>query len=245
MANADMTTFVLIHGAWHGGWCWERVADLLELRGHRVLAPDLPGMGANKMPLAKVTLASWSDFVAGLVLATGERVVLAGHSRGGIVISEVAERVPQFISGLVYVAAFLTPSGKTLSDMLALGEAREVAKNAIDMREDGISSTIAPSRVGSIFYNTSPTALQSRAAQLLTPEPMMSFVTALSLSEGRFGSVKRAYIECLQDNAIPIEIQRAMQSALPCDPVITLDCDHSPFYSQPEKLAESFVKIAG
>ncbi|MEQ1755469.1 MAG: alpha/beta fold hydrolase [Micropepsaceae bacterium] len=239
-----MTTFVLVHGAWHGAWCWELVSEALEGMGHKVIAPDLPGMGADKTPLKDVSLASWADHVCGLIRPLGEKVVLAGHSRGGVVISEIAERIPESISRLAYVAAFLVPNGKTLSDMLTLSEPREVSKNAIDMREDGISSMIAAPRVGPIFYNTSKPALQARAASMLTPEPMMSFLTPVSVSEQRFGSVPRAYIECLQDNAIPVELQRAMQSALPCKPVITLDCDHSPFYSQPGKLAEALVKIA-
>ena len=240
-----MTNFVLIHGAWHGAWCWEFVQRGLQGLGHKVIAPDLPGMGADQTPLKDVSLSHWADFVCDLIRPLDEPVVLVGHSRGGIVISEVAERLPRRVSTLVYLAAFLVPNCKTLQEMLALGEAREVAKNAINMGDDGISSTIAPHRAGPIFYNTSTPALQARAAALLTPEPMMSFVTPVTVSPANFGSVKRAYIECLQDNAIPIEVQRAMQAQLPCTPVITLDCDHSPFYSQHQKLVEALTSISG
>jgi len=239
-----MTTFVLIHGAWHGGWCWDLVASELKTRDHRVVAPDLPGLGRDRTPLKDVSLASWADHVANLVRSQGEKVVLVGHSRGGLVISEVAERCPEAISSLVYLAAFLVPNGKTLQDMLALGEPREVAKDAVSMQPDGISSVIPIHRVGSIFYNTTSPELQARAANQLTPEPMMSFVTPVQVSNDRFGRVKRAYIECLQDNAIPIELQRTMQAFLPCSPVVTLDSDHSPFYSQPSQLADALVSIA-
>jgi pimeloyl-ACP methyl ester carboxylesterase len=239
-----MTTFVLIHGAWHGGWCWDLVGRELKMRDHRAIAPDLPGLGDDRTPLKDVTIASWADHIANLVRQEREQVVLVGHSRGGVVISEVAERVPDAISSLVYVAAFLIPNGKSLHEMLALGEPREVARDAISMQPDGLSSVIPAHRVGSIFYNTTPPDLQARAANKLTPEPMMSFITPVQVSDARFGRVKRAYIECLQDNAIPIEIQRAMQKTLPCSPVITLDCDHSPFYSQPAALADALVTIA-
>jgi hypothetical protein len=120
--------------------------------------------------------------------------------------------------------------------MLALGEPREVAKDAIDMCADGISSTIARHRAAPIFYNTSPPELQAKAAEALTPEPMMSFVTPLQLSAERFGRVRRCYVECLQDNAIPIEVQRAMHMSLPCDQVASIDGDHSPFFSRPDEL---------
>lgn len=239
-----MATFVLVHGAWHGAWCWELVSETLEGMGHKVVARDLPGMGSDKTPLNEVSLVSWTDHICNLIEKQGEPVVLAGHSRGGVVISEVAERIPNLISRLAYVAAFLVPNGKTLADMVPLVEQREVAKNAIDMREDGISSTIASRRVGPIFYNTSSPALQARAASMLTPEPMMSFITPVSVTAERFGSVRRGYVECVKDNAIPIELQRLMRETLPCNPVITLDCDHSPFYSQPGKLADALVKIA-
>jgi pimeloyl-ACP methyl ester carboxylesterase len=239
-----MTTFVLIHGAWHGGWCWDLVGRELKMRDHRAIAPDLPGLGDDCTPLKDVTIASWADHIANLVRQEREQVVLVGHSRGGVVISEVAERVPDAISSLVYVAAFLIPNGKSLHEMLALGEPREVARDAISMQPDGLSSVIPAHRVDSIFYNTTPPDLQARAANKLTPEPMMSFITPVQVSDARFGRVKRAYIECLQDNAIPIEIQRAMQKTLPCSPVITLDCDHSPFYSQPAALADALVTIA-
>jgi len=208
------------------------------------MAPDLPGMGGDTTPLKDVSLSLWADAVSSLIQKQTGPVILAGHSRGGVVISEVAERIPERLARLVYVAAFLVPTGRTLAEMIAIGPAREVAKDAIDMRPDGISSTIARHRVAPIFYNTSPPHLQSHVADRLTPEPMMSFITPLQVTPARFGTVPRAYVECLQDNAIPIELQRTMQAALPCSPVVTLDCDHSPFYSQPKSLAEALTVVA-
>ena len=239
-----MATFVLIHGAWHAGWCWERVVPLLEQREHRVFTPDLPGLGQDRTPLRDVTLDIWTRFVSDLVASAGEPVILVGHSRGGIVISEVAERVPDAIASLVYLAAFLVPNEKTLAGMLTLSPARPVAAGAVVMNEDGVSSTIAPGKLGPVFYNTTLQELQARAAKLVTAEPMMSFTAPVRTSDPRYGRVRRAYIECLQDNAIPIELQRLMQKALPCDPVVTLDTDHSPFYSAPSQLSDALDGIA-
>ena len=238
-----MATFVLIHGAWHGGWCWDEVVPLLREAGHHVFAPDLPGMGKDKTPLEKVDLSAWTLFVSDLVVQAFEPVVLVGHSRGGIVISEVAEIVPDRIQALVYLAAFLVPNGKTLSDMLTSAPANPVANGAIVMGEGGLS-TIAPAKVVPVFYNTTPPALSGRAASLLSPEPMMSFTTPIRTSAARYGRVKRAYIECTQDNAIPVALQRTMQAALPCKPVVTLDTDHSPFFSAPDALSRALLDIA-
>ena len=238
-----MTTFVLIHGAWHGGWCWDEVAPLLRAKGPRVEAPDLPGLGKDTTPLAEVSLSSWTMFVADLVVQALEPVVLVGHSRGGIVISEVAQIVPERIQTLVYLAAFLVPNEKTLADMLSLSPAKPVTVGAVVMADDGTTSTIAPEKVVPVFYNTTPPALGTRAVKLISPEPMMSFVTPVRITGARYGAVRRAYIECTQDNAIPIELQRTMQLALPCDPVVTLETDHSPFFSAPEELCRALLNI--
>jgi len=237
-----MAAFVLVHGAWHGGWCWERVAPLLEAAGHRVLAPDLLGMGSDPTPLAEVTLARWAAQIAGLVQAQTEPVILVGHSRAGIVISEAAERVPDRIARLVYLTAFLLPDGATMAG--ASTPERDARRRLFVRPGPGNTSTVAPDYVGPVYYNTTPAEWVERAASRLTPEPMVVFTTPLRISAERFGRVPRAYIECAQDRSISLEMQHSFQAALPCDPVITLETDHSPFYSAPEKLAEALQTIA-
>ncbi len=78
-----MSTFVLVHGAWHGGWCWEKVVPLLKKEGHEVVVVDLPGHGDNHVPVPEVTLAAYGDHVAGVLDEQAEPVVLVGHSMGG------------------------------------------------------------------------------------------------------------------------------------------------------------------
>jgi pimeloyl-ACP methyl ester carboxylesterase len=238
-------TFVLVSGSWHAGWCWELVKPLLEARGHRVLAPDLLGMGGDRTPLQDVTLARWADQIADLIRAQSDPVILVGHSRGGIVISETAERVPDRIACLVYLAAFLVPNGESLvATAERHGDALENVRAAMIVSPDG-TSTISAELGGATFYNTTPAALVARAVGLLMPEPMAASVTPLQLTQDRFGRVPRAYIEAEFDNAISITLQRAMHREMPCQPVITLKTDHSPFYSSPGELAEALEKIAG
>jgi len=239
-----MATFILIHGAWHGSWCWERVVPLLEAQGHRVLAPDLPGMGNDPTPLNTVTLDYWARFVADLVHQQNEKVILVGHSRGGVVISQAAEYVPNYIDGLIYLAAFLIPNGATLWGTLQQHPRDPNRPSDLVVSSDRSTSTITAAAVRDTFYNTTSDIWLKRAASHVGPEPMVSFVTPLVLTAENFGRVPRAYIECLQDRAIPITLQRSMVSALPCRPVVTLDTDHSSFYSAPELLVAQLVGLA-
>jgi|SRR5579859_17233 len=238
-----MATFILIHGAWHGGWCWEHVTPLLEAAGHTVLAPDLPGMGADTSELGNDPLAQWADFVADLASGAEAPVILVGHSRGGLVISEVAERIPQRIDRLVYLTAFLLERGQSLGDVA--GRHPEVGPGtAIRPAPDPAYLAIDADMGRSIFYGLCSDEDARRAAERLTPEPLAALIKPLEVSAERFGRVRRAYIEAAQDRAISLEMQREMQAALPCDPVATLNSDHSPFYSAVPDLVRGLLKLA-
>lgn len=238
-----MAAFVLVSGAFHAGWCWERVVPLLEAAGHRALAPDLLGMGDDPTPLVQVTLADWAEQIAALARAEEEPVILAGHSRGGIVISAAAELAPDRIRRLVYIAAVLAAPGGTVYDTLAGADGLPGDELPQIVLDDG---SMVPPREAStrVFYSGTPAAWADRAAVLLSPEPSRVLTTPLQLTPARYGTVPRAYIECSADRAIPLNAQRAMQRAQACDPVATMASDHSPFYSDPEGLAAILIRMA-
>jgi len=207
----------------------------LEAAGHRVIAPDLIGTGQTDIHPSTVTLAMWADQIAAIVEQQDEPVVLVGHSRGGVIISEVAERVPQRISCLVYLAAFLVKSGETL---MATAAALP-GKRPLDIliRQNDGTTLIRPESIAPTFFNMTESEWVDRARSLISAEPMAAFNTPLKLTDKNYGSVKRFYIECTFDNAIPLPLQRMMQYALPCISVFTLETDHSPFYSRPDDLS--------
>ena len=238
-----MATIVLVHGAWHGAWCWERLTPLLEAGGHNVVAPDLPGMGADTTALADVTLEGWARFIAEIATRQAEPVVLVGHSRAGVVISQAAEYVPDRIAGLVYLAAFLVPNGQSMRSTM-LRVSRDPARLPdMVLSDDGLSTRLVPGAIERTFYSTTDREGIARAAALSGPEPVASIMTPVALTPERYGSVRRAYIECLRDEAVSLPLQRLMQSELPCEFVETIDSDHSPFFSATSELADKLSML--
>jgi pimeloyl-ACP methyl ester carboxylesterase len=237
-----MATFILVHGGAHGGWCWDKLVPVLEARGHRALAPDLAGMGEDPTPIAEVTMDRWGDDIAALARAQDEKVVLVGHSRGGPVISEAGERAPEAMLGLVYLTAVLLQDGMSASD--SFGSVDPTLMSGTRPSEDGSSFLIERDTADAAFYHHAGRALADEALDRLCPEPIAPNTQPIRVTEERWGSLPRAFIECADDRALRLPTQRQMQAALPCDPVITLDSDHSPFLHMPEAVADALETIA-
>ncbi|WAS99593.1 alpha/beta fold hydrolase [Nannocystis punicea] len=235
--------FVLVHGAWHGAWCWATTARLLEARGHRVTPLDLPSHGDDETAPASVTLAHYAGRVIAALDAIEGTVVLVGHSMGGIVISTVAEARPAKVEKLVYLSAFLLPNGTSLLDV-ALRDTHSLATPNLRVRSDEGVVDIHREAVAEIFYADCEPEVVDRARTLLKPNPLAPFATPLALTDASYGSVRRFYIACAKDRAITPAAQRAMVTAMPCEAVHELHTDHSPFFSQPNRLHDVLVEIA-
>ena len=241
-----MTQFVLVHGSFHGAWCWERLIPILEGRGHQVVAPNLPGSGGDPAPPENADLGTYATRIASVIDGLAGRVILVGHSMGGIVSSQVAERRPQRLAASVYINGLLFRSGEGLLGFLDahghLGVDDLVLKN-MKVSEDGSTATFPQERAAEVFYNTCTREQASWAASMLRPQRMQVYQDVLALTPERYGTVRRFYVEGLQDNAVSIAYQRAMTKRTPCERVFSLDCDHSPFLCMPEKLANILSEI--
>lgn len=238
-----MATYVLVHGAWHGAWCWENIVPMLEKEGHRVEAPDLPGHGEDKTPISHVSLQACVDRVCAVVDAQPEPVILVAHSLGGAVASQTAERRDSKIRNLVYVTAFLFRDGQSRAQLGPL-EGSVLGPSTLGVAEDKSWIEVKSEAARQAFYHDCSDDDAARATSRLGRETMALLATPVSLTEEKFGRIPRDYIECLQDQAIPLSAQRSMYTALPCRRVMTMDTGHSPFYAKPEELVGHLLASA-
>lgn len=238
-----MSSFVLVHGAWHGAWCWQKIVPLLEAHDHRVIAPDLAGLGRDPTPIKEVTLERWTDDVCRLIDMEPGSVILVGHSRGGLIISQVAERRPNKIARLVYLTAMLIKDGE--AGLPALGSLGHTPlQDYIIASADGTTLTVRDEGIRPSFYGMCNEEDVALAKRLLRPEPTEPSTSPIHVSDKNFGRVPRIYIECQRDKAILPAMQKAMYTATPCQQVISIDTDHSPFFSAPTELAHHLLDVS-
>ncbi len=237
-----MSTYVLIHGSWHGSWCWDKVVPLLTREGHNVEAPDLPGHGRDKTPLSGVSLKAYVDRVCEVLDAQRDPVILVGHSMGGIVITQTAEYRPEKIETLVYLSAFLPRDGESLR-RLSEGDSGSVLAAHMIRAQDGSSVVVRAEGIKESFYDDCSDEDVAWARSLLVAQAAAPLVTPIRTTDARFGRVRRIYISCLRDKAITPSCQERMYNALPCEKVVTMDTSHSPFFSAPQELAGHLLSL--
>jgi pimeloyl-ACP methyl ester carboxylesterase len=186
-------TFLLVHGAFHGGWCWRRVADRLAQAGGRVHAPTMTGLGERAHLLRRdVTLKTFIDDMIGVIEAEDlDDIVLVGHSFGGMVISGVADRRPERIRQLVYLDAIVPRNGQS-----AIGQLPpEIAAGRIQAAEESSAGLSIPVPTGNIF-DLPAGADRDWVAKHITPHPLASYTEVIALNGPVGNGVPCSYIRC-------------------------------------------------
>jgi len=229
-----MATFVLVHGAWSGGWCYGRVADMLRAEGHRVFTPTLTGQGERSHLLTgAVNLSTHIADVAG-VFANEELdgAVLAGHSYGGMVITGVADRMSEKIAALVYLDAFLPEDGQSLFDLNVPANTQRFIANAGDI--GGLAVPPPPAA----FFNVNANDAE-RVDRLATPFPLAAMAERLKLTGKHRSIARRIYVH---GTVLPRESPfKPFYERVRNDPAWTvhaLACGHHVMLDMPDKTAE-------
>jgi pimeloyl-ACP methyl ester carboxylesterase len=226
---------VLVHGAWHGAWCWATLQSRLDDRGIASIAIDLPGHGASTLPLGDLHGdAAHVVQVIDRVIAQYDRdIVLVGHSYGGAVITQAALDASR-VRHLVYLTAFALETGESVVSLLASLPQIEVALTSGKLRRDNDTSLVNPSIAQQAFYGCCADGVVTAAMQRLGPQPLAAMVQPVTGSP-RPG-IASTYVCCELDGAIALEHQHHM--AQRCDHVTSLRTDHSPFASMPDATAD-------
>lgn len=238
-----MTTFILIHGSWHSSWNWHKVVPILEKQGNKVFAIDLQGMGRDKTPIKDVTVQSTIETICKLIDSIEGKVILVGHSKNGIMISQTAEYRPEKIEKLIYLAAYLVPNGKTQADYSSQ-DVNSVLKPYVTRFPGTNSHTLQPEIYKEGLYHDCNDDIYQMARMILSHESAVTGITPLELTEENFGSVRRYYIECTEDKAVTPFIQQKMYNETVCEKVYQMNTSHSPFFSKPQELCDIFLEIA-
>ncbi len=232
----------MIHGAWHGAWCWDKVVLLLKQKGHRVEAVDLPGSGNDKTPIPQVTLDACTQKVCRVLDAQPESVILVGHSLGGLTTTQAAEYRPDKIKTLVYLTAFLLRNGQSRISVRDQDPDSLAPRNTI-YSEDKTYTVFRKEAAKEVFYADCSDEDIARAKSLLCSQASAPLNAPLHLTEENFGRVPRVFIECLNDKAISPSMQKKMYTATPCQKVLSLNTSHSPFFSAAEALTAHLISI--
>jgi pimeloyl-ACP methyl ester carboxylesterase len=195
-------TFVLLHGAWHGGWCWARVADRLRARGHLVTTPTQTGLGERRHLMSRgITLGTFiDDLVNHLRYEDLTEVVLVGHSFGGNAISGAAERMPERIAELVYLDAIVIEGGTAPFDMLPQDRVAERLRQADDS-SGGLSIPAPPADAFGVTDPADAAWLEAR----MTPHPLSTYQSRLPLDGAPGNGFPARYIVCTDPLYMPLD----------------------------------------
>jgi pimeloyl-ACP methyl ester carboxylesterase len=235
-----VTTFVLVHGAWHGGWCWRRVAPLLRAAGRDVQTPTLTGLGERAHLLSRaVDLETHvQDVVNVLRYEELREVVLVGHSYGGMVIAGVAERAAERLARLIYLDAFVPLDGRCLLDFFPERAREETLARA---RSEGDGWRLPPRYEEQPFGVTDP-ADAAWVRSKLTAHPVATWTQPLRLASPTAAALPRTFVACTETSWFGQYADRARSE--PGWGYRELPTGHDAMITTPRGLADLLREIA-
>jgi pimeloyl-ACP methyl ester carboxylesterase len=227
-----MSNFVLVHGAWHGGWCWQRVVERLKARGHRVYAPTMTGMAERASEMSRdINLDTHVADIVGLIEREDLRdVVLVGHSYGGWVISAAAEKVGPRLASIVYLDAFVPEDGQRGMDLTPPELQAQIKK----LVAEGAVSRPSPSAE---WFGVNP-ADRAWVDSMTTPQPLAIALQPIKLTGARDRVKKKSYIRATATANPAFDKHRAALAAKGGWQIYDVPCGHDVMIDMPDRLVE-------
>ena len=240
--------YVLVHGAWQAPYVWDSVKTTLIKEGNNVTVVELPGHGDDQTPISQITLNLYTTTVLNAIAPINGKVILVGHSLGGMIISSVAEQIPTKIEKLVYLSAYLPASGQSLFSLAGTDAGSALGGNVNGvpiLNKDTVNGIldVLHSQIVNVFIQDGSTQAQNLVLQNYRVEPLVPFLTPVTLTAANFGSVEKVYIKTLQDHVVSPALQNQMIATAGVKTVYQLNTSHSSFLVKPDSLAILLTKI--
>jgi len=240
---AEKPPIVLVHGAFEDAQVWGHVTAKLQADGYKVVAVDLPGRPGAPAAPDKVSLDLYRDTVVTALDKFHHPAVLVGHSFGGIVIADAAEKAPNKVKTLVFVAAYLPQDGDSLVSMANKDADAKIGPHLQIDKAKGIASIDYAARAD-LFANGGPDELRKAIPDLILDEPVGPLATPVHVTAANFGKVDKVYIHTAMDQVISPSFQAKMVAATPVRAEYTLPTGHTPFLTDPDGLAKAIEAAA-
>jgi pimeloyl-ACP methyl ester carboxylesterase len=235
-----MSRYLLIHGSWHGAWCWFKVAPRLRA-GAAVFVPNLPGRGRDPAIPYLVTLGAMVRAVARHLDPAHPATVLV-HSRYGVLATALAEAYPDAVKRVIYLAAYMLPSGDRVSDHFATDDESYIRPH-VTIDRLRAWDRLAPEAYREGLYADCSADDVALADSLLCKEPSLPALARVRTTADRFGRVPTAYIRLTRDRAVSLRLQdRLIEQGRP-DRVESIDASHSAYFSRPDELVDVVRRI--
>jgi pimeloyl-ACP methyl ester carboxylesterase len=228
---------VLVHGAWHGGWCWRAVEKLLRADGHEVFCPTLSGCADRSHLLSRsINLSTHVTDVARLVeLEELQEAVLVGHSYGGMVVTAAADRR---VAKIIYLDAMVPESRQCGFDLFSPAIVERWRKRALP---EGPGGWMVPPMLSAKDMGVEDPALAKAVDAKLTPMPLAAFEEKVSFNAERVAKLPKSYIRCTKFSGFGPTAERVRKLGWP---VRELDCGHDAMLAAPEALARVLHELA-
>jgi pimeloyl-ACP methyl ester carboxylesterase len=241
--NPPKATFVFVHGTFADEHAWDLIKPRLEKEGYNVVGFNLPAHGSDNTPIEKANFELYVNTVVQKINAIPGKVVLLGHSMGGMVVTQVAEQIPAKIEKLVYLCAFLPKNGQTLFE-LASSDTESLLGRSLHPEPDGVTASLPPNVLVQVFAVDASADIQKEVAKT-RPEPLAVFQAKANLTDANFGKIPKYYIKTLKDEGVTLTLQQRMLEGYTgkIAKTYTMNTSHSPYWAKPDELVTILKEI--